>query len=155
MADPAPDPESDSLADAAANSLADSESDDAADADKGPSLLKRLHAWWEGHDLSEESDSDLDSVARPGAKPEGSADATADEESSPVDLTAPDPAVVWSKDRIILSQAVWGDGLIWPGGIDYIGELVNGLPLNPKVSMLELGAGLGAASRAVVEKFGT
>lgn len=132
--------------------------DSAPDFEDGKvSLSKRLHAWWEGYDLSAEPGSAEENPAQADATDGNEAAAAADaaDAGEPIDLIPPDPENVWSKERIELVQLLWGEGHIWPGGKEYIEELVNGLPLDPKVSMLELGAGLGAASRAVVETFGT
>lgn len=111
----------------------------------GISLGKRLHAWWEGYELPagtdaaepSESDQPLDAEATDGNMP----------------FPTPEPGTLWGEERRQLVQILWGKGLVHPGGTEYACDLVSGFSLNPAVSMLEVGAGLGGGTRAIVEKF--
>jgi ubiquinone/menaquinone biosynthesis C-methylase UbiE len=115
------------------------------------SLRERLYAWWEGEDPTAQHQSDEVSQETAIDQPESDTEA---EEDETVDLTPVVPEVVWNAERRALAQIVWGPGYVRPGGLDYIYDLVNGFSLDHTMSMLEVGAGLCAGSRAVVDKFG-
>lgn len=142
--------------DAVANQDADSNAEPDADSNAGASLRERLHAWWEGYDLAAAPKPESGPKGEPSARSEPGAETgeEAGEGKQVQDVTPPEPGKAWNEKRITLAEDIWGSGIIWPGGIDYIYELVNGFSLDPTVSMIEIGAGLGAESRAVVEKFG-
>lgn len=117
----------------------------------GSLLRARVHAWWEGYEL----DSPPPPSGRVGRPTEVQTAAVESDAASPCyDLSRPEPGVVWGDARRTLVQMLWGQGFVSPGGLDHILGLVNGLGLSPSASLLEVGAGMGAASRAVVEKFG-
>ncbi len=56
--------------------------------------------------------------------------------------------------RLIVSQALWGEGNLSPGPADFVAKLVNLLRLTPEMSMVDLGAGLGGPSRAISAAYG-
>lgn len=56
--------------------------------------------------------------------------------------------------RLIVSQALWGEGNLSPGPADFVTDMVVLLRLTPEMSMLDLGAGLGGPSRAICAAFG-
>lgn len=114
-------------------------------------LRERLCAWWEGEELTAQQQSDDNHQKTSVDQPESDTEA---EQPETVDLTPVVPEVVWNAERRALAQIVWGPGFVRPGGLDYIYDLVNGFSLDHTMSMLEVGAGLGAGSRAVVDKFG-
>lgn len=120
-----------------------------------PDWRRRFRAWWEGYELAPPQHAQ--SGSRRAAEPVGDAASAASEDAarSPVDLSVPEPEAVWSEARRRLVQILWGEGYIWPGGEDYAFDLSNVFALTAKVSMLEVGAGMCGASRAVVSKFGT
>lgn len=100
----------------------------------------RFKAWWNGYDLvAREIGSDQDAAASP-------------EDTPKLQYEPSDER--WSLGRIELVQQVWGEGLSGPGGKEHILELVKPLALNPAMSLLELGAGLGGAARVVADHFG-
>ncbi len=111
----------------------------------GMSLGKRFHAWWEGYELPagaevaefSEIDQPLDAAAIEGDMP----------------FPTPEPGTLWGEERRKLVQMLWGTGLVHPGGVDYACDLVSGFSFNPAVGMVEVGAGLGGGTRAIVEKF--
>lgn len=138
---------------AAPKPAADSDPD--ADSNAISALRQRLQAWWDGHELKSDGEPAPDIAAPAKAGAGDAADEASEKSSTPIDLSPIKPEQVWSKERLELVQLLWGDGYIWPGGLDYVHELVNGLGLTPKVSMVEIGTGMGAGSRAVVDKFGT
>ena len=59
----------------------------------------------------------------------------------------------WSDARIALAQDVWGEGRVAPGDDAYLCELVAPLALTEHMEMLDIGAGLGGASRVVAAHF--
>jgi SAM-dependent methyltransferase len=56
---------------------------------------------------------------------------------------------------ISIAETMWGDGFAFPGSADLTLDLVKPLALSEKHSMLDLGCGLGAATRAIHEEFGS
>ena len=103
------------------------------------SLRERLAAWWEGYDL-------LETPAAP-------APAAAEPEVAPVVRYEP-PKQRWETSRVTLVQKVWGEGFASPGGRNHILNMVQIFGLDPAMSVLDLGAGLGGAVRTMCEKFG-
>ncbi|MEO3433409.1 class I SAM-dependent methyltransferase [Inquilinus sp. CAU 1745] len=89
----------------------------------------RLKAWWEGYDLS-------------GLGRRGGDDGL--DEPGPSDGPHSD---YWSATRIEIVEMVWGKGFHTPGGDDWIPTLIKPFGLDESMSVLDLGAGLGGASR--------
>lgn len=58
-------------------------------------------------------------------------------------------------DAATLAQWLWGAGFHVPGSEEHILELVKPFALNPAMSMLYIGAGLGGGARAIATKFAT
>lgn len=114
-----------------------------APASKAP-LRLRLKAWWEGYDLSE---AEAASHAR-GAAGGGSAAAGGSGAARAL------PFRPWSEIHLEVMQAVWGAGMVGPGNPDFIRHLVKPLGLNPAMSVIDIGAGLGGAARVMAETFG-
>src|SRR3546814_19283319 len=50
-------------------------------------------------------------------------------------------------------QSIWGKGMSGPGDEEYILRLVKPLALNPAHTVIDVGAGLGGATRPLAEKF--
>ncbi|WP_200343350.1 methyltransferase domain-containing protein [Rhodovibrio sodomensis] len=69
-------------------------------------------------------------------------------------VRAPEKPLPWDDERISLVQDVWGPGFETPGGGEDVLTLLKPVGLNPKMSIMELGAGLGGATRAVCKEFG-
>jgi cyclopropane fatty-acyl-phospholipid synthase-like methyltransferase len=115
----------------------------AADRSRSVPMRLRLVAWWEGYDV----DSWLDQMVGRG---DDESDALAPKEKDP---NAKRP--LWSASRIEVVEMIWGKGFATPGGQDHIPHLVKPLGLNPAMSVLDLGAGLGGAARLMVEEYGT
>ena len=97
----------------------------------GGEVMARLRAWWYGIDFRE-------LAAPPEIEEEPVIAATADE--APL-------------DRLALLQKIWGTGFLLPGGTDQIMSLVKPFGVNPAMSLLDLSAGLGGASRHVSATF--
>jgi len=60
----------------------------------------------------------------------------------------------WPVDRLDVLESLWGRGNLIPGSHDFVSSLMNVCALSSAKTMLDLGAGLGGASRAMVKKFG-
>lgn len=95
-----------------------------------------LH-WWNGEVVSEENAR----WALQAPSPERTADAP---HSGRQDVSA----------RLVVSQALWGEGNLTPGPAEFITNHMLLLRLTPEMSMLDLGAGLGGPSRAISAAFG-
>jgi cyclopropane fatty-acyl-phospholipid synthase-like methyltransferase len=113
-------------------------------------LKDRLVAWWEGYDLSalkrrkRSGDAEGgDGTAAAGGKPGARSDGT-NRWGKPL----------WTANRIEVVEKLWGPGFTTPGGSDHVPYLVLPLGLNPAMSVLDLGAGLGGTTRTMAGKFG-
>src|SRR3546814_6096004 len=62
---------------------------------------------------------------------------------------APEPRSM----RLEVMQQIWGKGMSGPGDEEYILRLVKPLALNPAHTVIDVGAGLGGATRLIAEKF--
>lgn len=96
----------------------------------------RLKAWWEGYDLALRQKDKI-----PIDMGELSQDAVRYEEPEPRSM------------RLEIMQKIWGKGMSGPGDEDYILRLVKPLGLNPAHTVIDVGAGLGGATRVISEKF--
>ncbi|WP_282611146.1 cyclopropane-fatty-acyl-phospholipid synthase family protein [Pelagibius sp. Alg239-R121] len=56
--------------------------------------------------------------------------------------------------RVFFIQELWGEGFSSPGDWDYLLEMLAPLKLSPSMNVVEVGAGLGGASRLMAEHFG-
>lgn len=101
----------------------------------------RFRAWWEGVDV-------------PGASPGGGASApdAAPEKAEP-EFNIP-PLMEWETEAIRIQQQVWGLGYHKPGGEEHVLGLAKPFGLNPSLTVMEFGAGLGGGTRALVNEFG-
>ena len=97
-----------------------------------PGALAKLMAWWRGK---------KDVAPAESAEPSRMVAAPAREEPP---LDAP-----------TLAQWLWGAGFHIPGGEEHVLNLVKPFALNPAMSMLYVGAGLGGGARAIATKFAT
>jgi cyclopropane fatty-acyl-phospholipid synthase-like methyltransferase len=112
----------------------------------------RFVAWWEGYDLSAwkrrrrsgEDDGDDRPAMPPSTAPHSNPNGT-NRWGRPL----------WSATRIEVSEKLWGPGFTTPGGSDHVPYLVLPLGLNPAMTVLELGAGLGGITRTMAGKFGS
>lgn len=105
-------------------------------------LRRRFVAWWEGDDPP------------PAAPRAGKPDAP---EPPPANAAPGAPVLPdrWSAPRVRISELIWGDGFSFPGGVDHVLKLVKPMGLTKEKSMLDLGSGLGGASRVIAKTFGT
>ena len=63
-------------------------------------------------------------------------------------------AYSWTKARIAVAQEIWGEGFVAPGGTDMIMSMVEPLGLKRKMTVLDLGVGLGGPARIIGKRFG-
>jgi cyclopropane fatty-acyl-phospholipid synthase-like methyltransferase len=54
-----------------------------------------------------------------------------------------------------VTQWLWGDGYVSPGGPEFVLDLVKPFGLTPAMSTLDLSAGLGGPARTIAQAFGT
>lgn len=100
----------------------------------------RLRAWWEGVDVP---------TPDPGARVR----------VDPVlDQIAKEPTIAplqdWETEVIRIQQQIWGQGYYKPGGEEYMLGLAKPFGLNPSLTVMEFGSGLGGGTRALVNEFG-
>ncbi len=111
---------------------------DDSSADESSKLTKfrrHFHAWWEGYYLDNP------------AAGHAAHDQPATEEDKKKDK--------WSIERIKVAELIWGDGFTFPGGAEHVLQMVKPMTLTSAKSMLDIGCGLGGATRAIAKTFGT
>ncbi|GAB2175238.1 methyltransferase domain-containing protein [Dongia sp. agr-C8] len=106
-----------------------------------PSFKTRLKAWWEGYDVNDLMDPSAP-VPEPVLGPVEPVEAPA-EEIPPLE-----------QPYIKIAQTIWGESLVGPGGAAAILTLVKPFALDPSMTVMDFGAGLGGGTRAVSEEFG-
>ncbi|HLU91831.1 MAG TPA: hypothetical protein VKZ46_04530, partial [Pedomonas sp.] len=93
-------------------------------------LSLRLKAWWEGYDLAirpkQKIPLDMGTLSQDAVR-----------------YDAPEPKSM----RLEVMQQIWGKGMSGPGDEDYILRLVKPLGLSPAHTVIDVGAGLGGATR--------
>ena len=106
------------------------------DSSARPSFGARFKAWWDGRELG----------PLPAPKPQPA------KPKHEVRYEAEHPH--WETARLRLVQEVWGEGFATPGGAEFTLHLAKAFALDPAMTVLDLGAGLGGATRAMCETFG-
>lgn len=105
---------------------------------KDLSLKTKFIAWWEGYDLSGRKRKRDKEEAKDAAEGDGD-QAGLNRHGKPL----------WSASRIEVAEKIWGTGFVLPGGVELISTLIKPLGLNPAMTVLELGCGLGGATRCM------
>lgn len=109
-------------------------------------LWVRLYAWWNGYDPADLYSGDpLKVKFDTGRGNAGGADG-----DGPLKKKVP----LWTADRIQVAERLWGAGMHTPGGDEHVQTLVKPFGLNPTMTVLEIGAGLGGCSRSMAKNFG-
>jgi SAM-dependent methyltransferase len=103
-----------------------------------PSFKVRFKAWWEGADLPDAA-----------AQPAPSATAAASVMAAPADDIVP----LLDRPAIKVAQQLWGQGFTQPGGKAFVLTMVKTFALNPTMTVMDFGAGLGGGTRAVSGEF--
>ncbi|MCW5730684.1 MAG: methyltransferase domain-containing protein [Alphaproteobacteria bacterium] len=106
-----------------------------ADVSEKPPLATRLRAWWEGEELAPAAAAPPHGEAPPQEKP-------------PLVLKG------WSGDRIGLVQQIFGEGMTGPFDEEIVRQMIDPLCLDEKMTVVELGAGLGGLARFVARHTG-
>ncbi|RMD63872.1 MAG: methyltransferase domain-containing protein [Alphaproteobacteria bacterium] len=101
-----------------------------------PSFRERFWAWWEGYEIKPPP-------PRPITTP-----------SSGHDVRFEPERPFWETARVRLAQDLWGEGFITPGDAEYVSSMAKYFGLDPAMSVLDIGAGLGGATRTMSENFG-
>ncbi|HBM91012.1 MAG TPA: phosphoethanolamine methyltransferase [Rhodospirillaceae bacterium] len=70
------------------------------------------------------------------------------------DKTNSDSRKPWFADRIQVVEKMWGEGNVFPGGENYLDDLIVPLGLNKEMSVLDLNAGLGGFARKITSETG-
>jgi cyclopropane fatty-acyl-phospholipid synthase-like methyltransferase len=104
-----------------------------------PSFKTRLKAWWEGYDPADLMPAGSPSLPVLAAVP---VEAPA-EEIPPLE-----------QPHIKIAQYIWGESLTGPGGAAAILTLVKPFALDPSMTVMDFGSGLGGGTRAVSDEFG-
>ncbi len=102
------------------------------------SLLNRLHAWWEG------DEAEADDAAANGNFGELSGDQDG----------AMEGAASWPEPRLAAAQRLFGEGCVFPGSEDAVMQLAEPLQLDDTKLVLDITAGIGAATRVIAREFG-
>lgn len=102
----------------------------------------RLRAWWEGVEPTIPEAN--------GARSGGDPSLRATQVAEP---TIP-PLMEWETEAIRIQQQIWGKGYYKPGGEEHVLGLAKPFGLNPSLTVMEFGAGLGGGTRALVNEFG-
>ena len=105
----------------------------------------RFRAWWEGYD-AEEYCNTLNRAQRAPVFDEAAAARRR--------AAAYEPPKPHTPIRLKSAQLVWGSGFLGPGGNEIVLELVALVGITPAMSVLEVGAGIGGAARALVDQYG-
>lgn len=122
------------------------------EANKLPMKL-RIKAWWEGYD-------ERDIAAKMKQRPQKEeAEEKAVEEPVVEEVPRADPKDelmndIWNEERVDISQYIWGEGYCGPGGSENIIGMTKLLSLSSKLSMLDIGAGLGGPARILSDHYG-
>lgn len=106
-------------------------------------LARRVRAWWNGIELTGETPPSLAAPCEAApAKP------------SLPPLDSKRKAALWAEPRLYLSEQVWGTGFSGPGDAEWVARFVAPLALNSKLTVANLGAGLGGVTRAIASSTG-
>lgn len=98
------------------------------------SFRERIMAWWEGYEPPV--------APAPGPK------------APTHEVRYETEKQTWETTRLSLVQEVWGEGFSSPGGAEHVVDMIKFFGLDPAMSVLDLGAGLGGATRTMCESFG-
>jgi cyclopropane fatty-acyl-phospholipid synthase-like methyltransferase len=101
----------------------------------------RLKAWWNGEDDT-------------GGQADPQAGNRAKQETKVQDFPSPSGVAEWTPQRIASIQRLYGEGVDSPSGREQTRELIVPVGLNEKMTVLDIGAGLGTAARLIAKETG-
>ncbi|MET1025968.1 MAG: methyltransferase domain-containing protein [Dongiaceae bacterium] len=102
-----------------------------------PLFKERFKAWWEGYELPAPP---VPEAVEPQLQKN-----VAEGPSSPL------PPL--EEPIVKVQMAIWGDGNSRPGSAEYVSYLVKPFALNPSMSILDFGCGLGGGTRTIAKDF--
>ena len=123
-------------------------------------LRERLVAWWQGRSVADiakdapndgddgDSKSAIDGEEQSQAKPRISRVAAEEDFSDDID-----DGRFWTRKRIAVSEQLWGESQITPGGVERTLEMIGAFGLGTEVNVLNIGSGLGGAARRIAGKY--
>ena len=111
---------------------------------------QRLRAWWDGDVLPPAPSAPAAAAGPASAEDAGDAKGSV-KKGEPVIL----PAIKgWPDNRRFIVQELFGEGMIAPGGHETIRRLIKPLELNDKMTVVDLGSGMGAVTRFIAQEYG-
>jgi ubiquinone/menaquinone biosynthesis C-methylase UbiE len=127
-----------------------------------PGLPGRIGEWWFNmwHDAAPDAVSELrgmidfdDDDYEDDDEDDFAAPAAATDRKAPEPEESPPPAG-WPEPRLKVAQAIWGEEFTTPGGHDVVMGMITPLALNEKMSVVDIGAGLGGSTRSIARETG-
>lgn len=117
---------------------------------------KKFRAWWEGYDFHPDGE-DIHVMSSEGgvSSSEAYEPGQPSDPSKETEKNGRDGKPIWTATRVEVAQRLWGDGYVGPGDAEFILTLVKPLGLDPSMSLLNIGAGLGGEARDIVDEFDT
>ncbi len=117
-------------------------------ADDGAVPLKlRLRAWWHGASVQEV-------LAAEAERGGGDNAAVLELIGAVVEEPEPEgPGAFWSNSRIAVTEMLFGNGEIVPGGTEGTLDMIGAFGLGQEVNVLNIGAGLGGSARAIASEY--
>lgn len=121
-------------------------------------IKEKFTAWWNGHDspaLTALGGYKRDFLVWWNGDP--ASDSGKNSEDAPLrkrTVEAPHTKKQDISARLNVLQALWGEGNLTPGPVEFIVSLTSRLGLTPEMTMLDLGAGLGGPARAISSSSG-
>lgn len=120
-------------------------------------LRERLLAWWEGcsvADIAKNVPEDGNSENADGGEEECERQprisfAAAEEDFSD-DI---EDGRFWTRKRIAVTEQLWGESQINPGGVERTLEMIGAFGLGTEVNVLNIGPGLGGAARRIAGEY--
>jgi len=116
-------------------------------------LRERVFAWWQGRSVVEiEKDSPDDSVF------EGEEDSGEQPRIKRAALQKDygdddNDGRFWTRKRMAVTEQLWGEGVIIPGGVERTLEMIGPFGLGTEVNVLNIGSGLGGAACRIAKQF--
>ena len=107
----------------------------------GPSWKTRLKAWWQGYDVPASGQTESNHLSM------------RDRQAEQFEIN-PGKSEHWTPIRVEIAETIWGQGFSTPGGDEFVSTLFKPFGLNEEMSVLDLGAGLGGAARAMARETG-
>jgi cyclopropane fatty-acyl-phospholipid synthase-like methyltransferase len=120
-------------------------------------LLERVLAWWHGRRVADEEKELSD---------DGNSQSASEDEEESGGRSRRAPSVLeqdfgaddndgrfWTKKRIAVTEQLWGEGEITPGGAERTLEMIGAFGLGTEVNVLNIGVGLGGTSRRITGQY--